>query len=294
MISIIIPTYNRATIIPKALDSILNQTYKDWECIVVDDHSTDDTKQVIEEYIAKDSRFHYLVNNRKKGAQGARNTGLYSCNSEWVYFFDSDNKLHPNCLEELASNINENVDVVQCFSQVLSVDTQELKRLFDWKNYGNIHKELLFAHTYTDFNQAIIRRSKLLEISGLDEDCPCMQEWETHIRLSKNAIYTTVEQVLVDYFVGAKDAISTNPKRDVVGKTYVLSKNIEEWNQDYKSLKRNIFYLTSLIGRQDDKQFRKESYERLLQLVPAWDVYRGRLLSKMLYVKEGVTRRFKR
>lgn len=293
-ITIIIPTYNRSAIISETLDSIRNQTFSDWKCIVVDDHSTDNVKDLITQYQNKDPRFFYLVNNRKKGAQGARNTGLYNCESEWVFFFDSDNKMHPNCLEELASQTNENVDVVQCFSQVLSFDTHELKRLFDWKNYGNIHKELLLAHTYTDFNQAIIRRSKLLEISGLDEDCPCMQEWETHIRLSENAAYTTVEKVLVDYFVGAKDTISANPKRDIIGKTYVLSKNIDEWNQDPHRLKRFVFYLTSLIGRQEEKKFREESYERLKQLVPAWYVNRGRILSKVLYVKESIAPYFKK
>ena len=71
-ISIIIPTYNRDSIIKSTLDSITAQTYKDWECVVVDDHSTDNTRNVIEEYTVKDCRFKYFVNERKKGAQAGR------------------------------------------------------------------------------------------------------------------------------------------------------------------------------------------------------------------------------
>ena len=289
MISIIIPTYNRATIIPKTLDSILDQTYNDWECYIVDDHSTDETERVISDFITKDSRFHYLVNNRKKGAQGARNTGLFQCSTDWVFFFDSDNKLHSDCLDELAKQVSEGVDVVQCYSQVLSVDSNKRQKLFNWTNYGNIHEAILMAQTYTDFNQAIIRREKLIEIGGLDEDCPCMQEWDTHIRLSQIATYTTVEKVLVDYYVGGADAISSNPKRDVTGKLYILSKYIGEWRQHPIRLKRYVFYLISLIRKQTDPVFRKDSYQKLESLVPAWYIVRGRWMAFLLNARQKLS-----
>ena len=286
LITIIIPTYNRASIISKTLDSIKGQSFREWNCYVVDDHSTDNTREIVEGYINQDSRFHYLVNERKKGAQGARNTGLYQCNSEWVYFFDSDNILHSNCLKELAAAINEDIDVVQCFSDVLNIDTGERKRVFNWINNGEIHNQLLCAKTYVDFNHAIIRRSKLINIGGLDEDCPCMQEWDTHVRFSKVARYTTVEKVLVDYFVGGHDAISSNPKRDVIGKLYVLNKNIEEWRLYPKQLKHFIFYLSTIIDRIQDSQFRKESYNQLVKIVPRWYVFRGRVLSFLLRTRD--------
>ena len=293
-ISIIIPTYNRATIIPKTLDSIINQTYKNWECYIVDDHSTDNTKTVIDDYAHKDSRFHYLVNTRKKGAQGARNTGLYHCNSEWVYFFDSDNQLHPDNLEELVKSLSERIDIVQCFSQVLSIDSGERVKLFNWINHGNIHDRILFAETYTDFNQAIIRKSKLIEIGGLDEDCPCMQEWDTHIRLSQISKYNTVEKILVDYYVGADDAISSNPKRDVIGKTYILEKYIDEWQLCPRKLRRYIFYMMTLIHKLPDKQFRIHAYKRLKSFIPEWYLIRGGIMSYMLILKDYFAHLFSR
>ena len=84
MISVIIPTYNRAKVIPAALNSIVVQSYQDWECIVVDDYSEDDTESVVNSYVAKDNRFSYCKNERTKGAPGARNTGLYQAKGEWL------------------------------------------------------------------------------------------------------------------------------------------------------------------------------------------------------------------
>lgn len=267
MISIIIPTYNRAAIIKKTLDSVANQTFKEWECIVVDDHSTDNTYDIIDVYTRTDPRFKYMKNERKKGAQGARNTGLYSCDSDWVFFFDSDNQLHPNCLQELASGVRDDVDVVQCFSVVKDVNTRKSINYFKWINNGYIEDRLYSGATYVDFNHAIIRRSKMFEIGGLDEDCPSMQEWDTHLRLSKIAIYNTVEEVLVDYYVGAQDAISTDNKKAIRGRLYNLEKHLGEWKRNKIGYYRFVYIFYDLISKNQDPQFRNESKKKLDSLV---------------------------
>lgn len=268
MISIIIPTYNRGGIIDNTLDSIKTQSYKEWECIIVDDHSSDDTRDVVGMYVKQDRRFKYLINERKKGAQGARNTGLYHTSAEWVFFFDSDNQLQPNCLSELVLGIRDNVDVVQCYSRVLNVDTGEVVKYFKWSNYGNIEKDLFTGEAYVDFNHAIIRRSKVIEIGGLDEDCPCMQEWDTHLRLSKTARYNTVEKVLVDYYVGAKDAISSDNKKAITGRLYNLNKFLPDWRKHKIGLYRFAYIYYKLISNNKDPQFKEVSLQKLKELIP--------------------------
>lgn len=277
MISIIIPTYNRAGIIAPTLDSIIAQTYKDWECIVVDDHSTDNTEEVLAQYCVKDSRIKFMTNVHKKGAQGARNTGLHSCCSEWVFFFDSDNILHSDCLEQLVSGIKPDIDVVQCFSEVINVDTGNTGKVFNWKSYGNIHSRLMNSETYVDFNHAIIRRTKVMEIGDLDEDCPSMQEWDTHIRLSKTARYNTVEKILVDYYVGAKDAISTDNRCAINGRLFILEKHIEDWRKHKMGMCRFVLQINRLISQNTDPAFRQVSTNRLVKIVP----------NKSLYVSVG-------
>ena len=92
LISVIIPTYNRAHIMGETLASIQNQTYSHWECLVVDDGSTDNTKEVISEWVQKDNRFQFLERpaSKPKGANACRNYGLTQAKGSYVNFFDSD------------------------------------------------------------------------------------------------------------------------------------------------------------------------------------------------------------
>lgn len=98
LISIIIPTYNRAHLIAETLDSILAQTYKNWECIIVDDGSNDNTQGVVTEYCKLDKRFMYVhrPKNKKKGANTCRNYGFELSRGYYVTFFDSDDIMYPN------------------------------------------------------------------------------------------------------------------------------------------------------------------------------------------------------
>ncbi len=92
LISIVIPTYNRAHLIGETLDSIIEQTYSNWECVIVDDGSTDSTSMVVEEYINKDSRFtfHKRPQERQNGGNAARNFGFEKSNGKYIIWFDSD------------------------------------------------------------------------------------------------------------------------------------------------------------------------------------------------------------
>jgi len=101
LISIIIASYNRASLIGGTLDSILAQTHTNWECIIIDDGSTDNTVEVIESYLEKDHRFRFCLrsNNKPKGANACRNQGLKMSNGTYIMFFDSDDIMYPNKLE---------------------------------------------------------------------------------------------------------------------------------------------------------------------------------------------------
>ena len=101
LVSIIIPTYNRAELLPDTLNSVLKQTYGNWECIVVDDHSTDNTPQVGREYAAGDGRISFFTrtSERPKGAASCRNFGLENAKGDFIQFLDSDDLLHPKKLE---------------------------------------------------------------------------------------------------------------------------------------------------------------------------------------------------
>lgn len=115
LVSIIIPTYNRAHLLQETLDSILGQNYNDWECLVIDDRSTDDTENVLRSYINNDERFRYYKrpNSKPKGANACRNIGLDECKGEYIIFFDSDDLMTSNHVEiKIKALVNNQCDYV--------------------------------------------------------------------------------------------------------------------------------------------------------------------------------------
>ena len=113
LVSIIVPIYNVENYLRQCLDSIQNQTYKKFECIMINDGSTDSSQQIAEEYLV-DSRFK-LINQSNKGLSGARNTGISHIREEstFVAFVDSDDCIYPDFLETLTEHIEDDVDIIE-------------------------------------------------------------------------------------------------------------------------------------------------------------------------------------
>lgn len=115
LVSIIIPVYNRVQLIGETLDSILNQTYNNWECIVVDDGSTDDTIRVVKQYSQKDSRIKLYKRPEKyaKGANACRNFGYEKCLGDYINWFDSDDLMNPSFIQKKIEKLEkEQLDFV--------------------------------------------------------------------------------------------------------------------------------------------------------------------------------------
>ena len=114
LISIIIPTYNHGYLLGEALDSVLSQTYSNWECIIVDDGSTDDTKEIVFRYINKDIRFRYAL-IQKAGPSSARNVGLKMAKGDFIQFLDADDLISKNKFEvQLGLFHEKKSDVIVC------------------------------------------------------------------------------------------------------------------------------------------------------------------------------------
>ena len=109
-VSVVIPTYNRAETLPRAIDSALAQTMGDLEVIVVDDGSTDDTDSVLADYEDRDPRVRPVVHDTNRGANAARNTGIERARGEYVAFLDSDDEWHPAKLERQLAALEERSD----------------------------------------------------------------------------------------------------------------------------------------------------------------------------------------
>lgn len=106
LISVIVPCYNLESWIRECLDSVLTQSYADWECVVVDDESKDGSPEILDEYAAKDARFR-VIHQKNAGEGGARNAGLAVAQGEWVFFLDGDDIMAPGAMACLLKIINE-------------------------------------------------------------------------------------------------------------------------------------------------------------------------------------------
>lgn len=248
-ISIIIPTYNRASTIGRTINSFISQDYQDWEMLIIDDHSTDNTKELIDQYHQNDLRIHYILNEHKKGAQGARNTGILHAKSDWVILFDSDDTAYPYFLNRMVAEIDNQTDVVTCYARKVWTDGSKVE-IKQWGAEGYIEELLYKGWCYIGFDCGICRKSKLLSIGLLDEDCPCLQEFDTHLRLSQICTYKQIKEPLVEYTWGGMDTISKANGKEYNGRFYVLWHNQKRWKVvDYKSFyatARGLFFNVSL------------------------------------------------
>ena len=112
MISVIVPVYNVETYLEECLDSIQNQTYTDFEVLLVNDGSTDGSQAICERYCKENRRFH-LLNQENQGLSAARNTGVAASRGEFIVFVDSDDMILANYLETLMHYMREDVDIVE-------------------------------------------------------------------------------------------------------------------------------------------------------------------------------------
>lgn len=119
LVSIIIPTFNRAHLINETLDSVMVQTYKNWECIIVDDGSTDKTESVVKDYTSENFKFRFYKrpSNLSKGANSCRNYGLEKSNGEYVVFLDSDDLIIQEKLQIQVKMLKEQPSKIACISQ---------------------------------------------------------------------------------------------------------------------------------------------------------------------------------
>lgn len=124
MVSIVMPSYNTGKYIKEAIESVLAQSYSYWELIIVDDRSTDDTDDVIGQYLA-DARIHYIKNDTNSGAAVSRNRALREAKGKWIAFLDSDDLWEPDKLQKQISFMREN-DYHFSYTNYIEIDEKSV------------------------------------------------------------------------------------------------------------------------------------------------------------------------
>ncbi len=212
MISVVIPNYNRETLIGDTLDSVINQGYQYWEAIVVDDGSTDNSNEVVRRYSMKDNRIKLIQRNREpKGANTCRNIGIEQANGKYIIFLDSDDLLAKNCFE---NRIKKMAEYPKCQFLVFPMIIFN-KEPDDCRTLGNIDTKeddlsrFLRGDVVWGISNLFWRNKSIKLLGVFDEQLSCWQEYDLHIRaLIKGFEYEKFLDHEVDCFVRHHQGVS--------------------------------------------------------------------------------------
>jgi glycosyltransferase involved in cell wall biosynthesis len=215
LVSVIIPTYNRAEMVCAAVDSVLKQTYPNIELIVVDDGSTDDTTDALMRY---GSRLR-LIHQDNSGPAAARNRGAEIADGDIIAFLDSDDLWLPDKIEKQLKALEHYGDSVPCClcNAFLESQTQPKTTSFDLAPLKVSSEQGLFTNVTgvlvtrsVLFNQAAaIRRWAWEQVGGFDESLTYMEDHDLAVRLSLLGPWAVIREPLVVYRRGNRDALST-------------------------------------------------------------------------------------
>lgn len=185
LVSVIIPTYNRADLVRRAIQSALNQTYQNFEIIVVDDGSIDNTEEVVQSF--KDPRICYIRHKENRGAPFARNYGAKIANGEYISLLDSDDYYLPNKLTVQIDAFKSDSDAGLVYSNILEERSNTKRRIkYDPKTFksGYLFEKVVLKSVHCRLPTWLIRREFFISIGGFDEELPKLQDRDFIVRFS--------------------------------------------------------------------------------------------------------------
>ena len=241
-ISIIMPTHNRASIIIKAIDSVINQSYQNWELLIIDDASTDNTKNVVHSY--QNNKIKYHLSTSCMGVSHARNIGFDNAQGKYIAYLDSDNEWHSDYLMIMINILEDNPE----FKSVYCAQT-----LYDCKNKIEVKKGLRFGYfnraflendNYIDINAFLHNKSLFYEYGGFNENLTSLEDWDLLLRYLENSFPFPLPCVLSKYYFHRSNnqlSFSKNYKKNKELLRKNISKNVELQIQ-YKKILNNPFY----------------------------------------------------
>ena len=243
-ISVIIPTYNRAYCIENAITSVLKQDYNNLEVIVVDDCSSDHTKEVVASM--EDSRIKYICNCENVGAAATRNIGIKFAQGELIAFQDSDDVWQEGKLKKQLEVMEQgNYGMVYgCFERSFMDGHKEIvprEAIQIEAKQGMIYPYLL-AESYIGMPTVLVRREVLEQIQGFDENMKSYEDYDLALRIAKCCTVGFVNEVLVQANT-FEDSIDMNMTRGIISSAYLLKKHeadLKQWGLYER--KREVVY----------------------------------------------------
>ena len=229
MVSAIITTHNRKELLAKAVQSVLGQTYKDIELIVVSDGSTDGTDELMKRFESNE-QVKYINYNPGRGGNYARNIGIKAATGDYIAFLDDDDIWYPMKIEKQAEILVENEDIGLVYTGLKSIYLKEnLSYIYSTGYEGDASVKILMGNFIGTTSTVMVRR-KILDLAGyFDESLKAQQDYDLWIRICQICKVGFVSEPMIDYF----NITNTNQMSD---KTILYENSIKYLNEKYSSL----------------------------------------------------------
>ena len=271
LVSILIPNYNKAPYLRETLDSVLAQTYTNWECIIVDDHSTDHSWEILEEYVSRDSRFkiYKRPSDRKPGGNAARNFAFELSKGEFINWLDSDDVIHKNKINDQLSILLRsdllNISITNWNFFNSSLNIKNINNNHDlvfinqerWENHPTYGYDLtlyLFKNSFFIPLHAYFMSRQLVEIAGLwNEEINRNQDGEFMVRILLNCNRVMYSNSIYTFYRKPNETHLSKQKTYNSYNDWI--KSFELWDQSILE-KRNSIKARLILTR---------NYERLIK-----------------------------
>lgn len=236
-VSIILPTFNRKHLLARSINSVLSQTYKEFELIVINDGSTDETDELMRNY--RDKRIRYIRHQKNMGGPVARNTGILKALGSYIAFQDDDDEWFPDKLKKQVTLLDlarQEVGVV--YTGFWRIEKNKKKTYipskYVTKKNGRVHEELLRGNFIT--TQSMLIRKECFKKAGMfDESLPRQQDWDLVLRISKYYEFKCIDEPLfISYYQPL--SISSNQNNYYKALEIILNKYYTDFVKNKKLL----------------------------------------------------------
>lgn len=238
LVTVIIPTFNHAKFLKKALESVVAQTFRDWEAVVVNNFSTDETVEIVESM--NDSRIG-LINFHNHGVIGAsRNQGLRVARGQFVAFLDSDDVWYPQKLQKCVEQIPGGAEFV-CHGELWINSDLTSRKIFYGPVENSSYKKLLFRGNCISTSTTFIKTELLRSINGFDEspEIVTAEDYDLWLRLAAAGAKTVFIAEILGEFHRLQDSASSAVMRNLNSELRVLHKHFRSQpGSIFKSLKK--------------------------------------------------------
>ncbi len=247
-ISVIIPTYNRLEFLPIAIDSVLSQTYPPYEIIIVDDGSTDGTKDFIKYVYGNSLKYIYQKN---QGVSSARNTGIYVSKGDFIAFLDSDDWWNKNKLEEQVKCLLSNPYYEVCYTnEAWFMNGKRKNQHKKHQKYGGEIFQYTLPLCIISPSSILLKKSIFYDIGVFDETLPVCEDYDLWIRIADKYEILFIDKLLINKRGGHEDQLSHSlPIMDYyrIIALYKFLMNKMQLDEHYKLAKQMIEYKIKIV-----------------------------------------------